>query len=281
MKTASKTGSTLSQLHKLGLGAAMTLVAGASFAGATVNITSFIVSTDGIPFVEPKFAWASDPTSDLTLAALDAGGLYGAGNNAYSAESWDFSSNFSANTAYATATGNVITFTDAMTQLATGGFNLLALATRASPGPGSTLANSATATGLQTGGFTLLGGDGLGVAGTITFDIYYSLDVSTPAGGDLVDDAEALVNFYAADSDGNSSFADALRSSALAGGAGSMDGHFTVSFNLAAGEVAYYALGGTAFASASPVPEPNALFLGSLGLAVVGAAIRKSKRAAR
>lgn len=281
MKTAPKTGSKLSQLHKLSLGATLALAACASFAGATVNITSFIVSTDGVPFVEPKFAWASDPTSDLTLAALDAGGLYGAGNNSYSDDSWDASSNYSASTLFTSATGNVITFTDAMTQLATGGFNLLALATRASPGPGATLANSATATGLQTGGFTLLGGDGLGVAGTITFDIYYSLDVSTPAGGGLVDDAEALVNFYAADNQGNNSFADALRSSALTGGAGSIDGHFSVSFNLAAGEVAYYALGGTAFASASPVPEPNALFLGSLGLAVVGAAMRKAKKTAR
>jgi hypothetical protein len=261
-------------LGALSIAAGLALSAGASVAGvATVNITSFTATAD----VAGTYVSTTDSFQNYVVTALDAGGLTGASQNSYSANDWNLGLNRTASTAYSTAGGNTVQFTDPATNLLTAGFDLNATARRGGIFLTPTLPNSANATGLQQGIFTLLDGNGDAVAGSITFDLYYDLAVSTTIGNPPADYTQAQVNLLASDDAGESAnFSDGLLSYTQPGGVGSISGHFSRTFNLAAGDSAYYTLSGTAFAAAD-VPEPGSLALSSLALVALCRAGRKHK----
>jgi hypothetical protein len=266
--------SMLARLRLPALAAALAVAAGASHAGAVVNITSFTITTDGIPFVAPKFGVATGQTSDLQMDASNGGG--GATDSQfYSANNWnDSPTNTTAQTSAAVATGNIISFTDALTQLQTGGFNLSASAL--SLGIGTlALPTIATAMGAQAGGFTLVDENGDAIAGTLTFDVFYDLTVSPGIGASPHNSSnEALVIFSAADDDGGNSVSDMLSGF----GPAMTSGQFTMSFELAAGEFAVYSLAGSAVATA--LPEPGSMALAMIGLFAAGASCRRPRRLA-
>jgi hypothetical protein len=266
--------SMLARLRLPALAAALAVAASASHAGAVVNITSFMITTDGSPFVAPKFAAASGQTSELEMHATNGGGS--ATNSAfYSANNWnDSPTNTTAQTSAAVATGNIISFTDALTQLQTGGFNLSAMAMPSGIGT-LALPTSATAIGGQAGAFTLIDENGDPIAGTLTFDVFYDLTVSPAIGGSQYNFSnEALVIFSAADDDGGDSVSDMLSGF----GPAMTSGQFTMSFELAAGELVLYSLAGSAAATA--IPEPGSMALAMLGLFAAGASCRRPRRQA-
>jgi hypothetical protein len=215
------------------------------------------------------------------MTALEAGGLLGAqGPINFSAPDWNLGLNQVAQTANAKATGNTVNFTDAATQLTTAGFNLSSHANPISPPPA--LPNSATAIAQQQGAFVLLDGNGDSTGGTITFDLFYNMSVSTAPNGSPTNFSQTTLNLLTStdSSGGNTSFDDGLLSTTFAGGTGSItSGHYSLTYTLAAGEAAYYTLSGNAIASASlaPVPEPETYALMLLGLAGIGAVKRRRR----
>lgn len=259
------------------LAVALACSAGSSLAadGATLNITSFTVSAAEF---SGTFAWTVDAYQSFTMNALQAGGAAGASTDDYSAANWDLGLNRHAQTANATATGNLVGFTDVMTQLATAGFNLNAAATPGAYVPAA-LPNYANASALQSGAFVLLDENGQLTGGSITFDVYYDLSVVAPAGDASGYSQTVLSLLSSSDGGGSASFNDGLLSSTFANGVGSTSGHFTWTYTLAAGEAAYYTLAGSAISSAvAAVPEPATYLLMAMGLAGIGSLRRRRLR---
>ncbi len=261
-------------LRAVSVAAALACGAGASMANdATLKITSFDVTVSG-----GLFAWTVDAYQSYAMTALQSGGLFGTQLDSYSAANWNQGANRLAQTANAKATGNTVNFTDAPTQLMTGGFNLAAQATGGTSVPPQ-LPNSADASGLQQGAFVLLDENGDLAAGSITFDVYYAMSVAA-TNNSASNYAQTVLNFdTSSDAGGKDSFVDGLLSSTLPGNAGSSTGHFTVTYNLAAGDGAYYTLSGSAVAVAA-VPEPSTYALMAIGLAGIGAVARRRRDAA-
>jgi hypothetical protein len=240
------------------LGLAAALLAGPALAQASsssVFITSFGVSTSG-----GTLAW-SDPYQSFSTSALEAGGLLGADSDSYEVGDWGFAI-AGANTPHAIA---AVSTTTPQTFWASADAS-------SSFGPATNLPNEAETRALQSGAFSLSG------AGSVTFSIGYELAVSAPGGNALTDYGSALLNFELADTDGSSggSLADALNSFALASGVGSRSGSFTLTLDLAAGELGFYNLQGSAlaFATASAVPEPESWLLLACGMAGMAAWVR-------
>jgi len=260
-------------LRAVAVAAALACSAGASLAGdATVKVTSFTVSAAEF---SGNFAFAMDPFQSYNMSALEAGA--GPTENFF-AENWNLGLNHVVQTANTNATGNTVNFTDAATQLTTAGFNLSAQATAAHSPPA--LPNYANATAGQSGTFVLLNDAGAPAGGTITFDLFYDMSVSAPGSSGGTYSQTALNLLLSSDASDDKSFADGLLSNNLPGGTGATSGHFSWTYTLAAGEAAYYALSGSAIASAelaAPIPEPETYALMLLGLAGIGTVARRRR----
>jgi hypothetical protein len=263
------------QLGTLGLALGLGCAAGSALAApitAGVSITGFTVSTS----VADAYVWPVDAVAyqNWQMTALNAGGLLGTSTNTYSANDLNPVARL-AQTSSALAKGDTAQFTDNFTQLSTYGFNLSASASPYDYLPAAP-SNSANATALQSGGFTLIDAFGTGVAGNLVFTLYYDLDVSSPYGSAPGTYAEALLNLLASSDAGDSfSGADELHSFNEPGGVGSRSGFITWTFNLGADESAYYTLSGTAAAFA--IPEPGAMLLASTSLLAMALAGRRRK----
>lgn len=259
--------------------AALVGATGASLAadGASLRITSFTASAAEF---SGNFVWTTDAFQSFNMNALQAGGAGGASTDIFSADNWDLGLNFTAQTPNAMATGNLVRFTDAMTQLATAGFNLDAVATPGSYVPAA-LPHYANASAQQAGAFVLIDENGQPASGTITFDVYYDLSVIAPAGAPSGYSQTVLSLLSSSDGGGNASFSDGLLSSSFANGAGSISGHFTWTFTLEAGQAAYYTLSGSAISSAvAQVPEPATYLVMAMGLLGIGGLTRRRLNAA-
>ena len=276
MNSARPKETAMPPLKALGMALALALGSGACLAGsASVNITGFSASPAAF---SGNYAWGVDAYQSYSMTAQSGGGLYGSSTDSFTANNWDLGASRLASTAYAQATGNTLQYVDNTTQLVMAGFNLGAVTTQALIYPAATAANYANATGLQSGALMLINGDGDAVAGTISFNIYYSLSVSDLIGGDPANYSQALVNLLASDDGGESfSFADGLLSSSIVGGAGTVSGVFTWTATLAAGDAAYYTLSGNAISSAANVPEPGGMALLGFGLAALTGVVRRRR----
>lgn len=259
-------------LRAVSVAVALACGAGTAMAGtASLNITSFTVS---VADFSGNFAFAMDPFQSYNLSALEAGGILGQGSDNFSANDWNLGVNRVAQTTNTKAVGNTVQFTDPLTQLTTAGFNVSAQATPKYLPPAQP--NYANASATQSGTFVLLDGDGDLTGGTITFDLYYNMSVST-LNGTPTNYSQSQVNLLlSADGSSDTSFADGLLSSAFAGGSGSTSGHYSFTYTLAAGDAAYYTLSGSAIAVAA-VPEPETYALMLLGLGGIGAVARRRR----
>jgi hypothetical protein len=262
-------------LRAVAVAAALACGAGASMAGdATLKITSFTVSTD--PF-SGNFAFADDLFSNqlYNLSAKEAGGALGEQTVNFSADNWNLGPNHIAQTANTKATGNTVNFTDPSTQLTTAGFNLAAQATAAHSPPAQP--NSANASAVQSGAFMLIDANGAPIAGKLTFDLFYDMNVSTPGSSPLTFSQTQLNLLLSRDAGDDQSFADGLLSNNLPGGVGAVsNGHYSFTYTLTAGQEVFYALSGSAIAVAA-IPEPESYALMLFGLAGIGAVARRRR----
>jgi hypothetical protein len=260
-------------LRAVSVGVALACGAGTSMAGiASLNITSFTVSAAEF---SGNFVFATDAFQSYNLAAHEAGGLLGQGLDNFSAANWNPGANRLAQTTSTKATGNTVNFTDPLTQLTTAGFSLSAQATPAHAPPAQP--NDAKTDAILEGAFVLLDGNDAPIGGTLTFDLFYDMSVSTPGSSPLIYSQAALNLLASSDAGDHTSFSDGLLSNNLTGGTGSVNpGHFSWTYKLAAGEAAYYTLSGTVFAVAA-IPEPETYALMVLGLAGIGAATRRRR----
>jgi len=265
-------------LRAVAVAAALACGAGASVAAdASLKITSFTVSADPL---SGNFAWADSLFSNqlYNLTAKEAGGALGEMTDNFSADNWNLGPNRLAQTANTKATGNTVNFTDPSTQLTTAGFNLSAHATGAHSPPAQP--NYANASAVQSGAFMLLDANGNSIGGTITFDLFYDMSVSTP-GSTLATYSQTQLNLMLSrDAGDDQSFADGLLSNNLPGGIGAVSGgHYSFTYTLTAGQEVFYALSGSAIASAevAAVPEPETYALMLLGLTGIGAVARRRR----
>lgn len=259
------TGPKLSRIGALAFAAALTCGAGASHASlATLSIDGFIVSSS------TGFVTVADSYQNYSMQALNAGGLGGAAVANRTANNWNQGPNITAQTTYASAGGLLTQFVDQF-GLTTAGFSLSASSQRGGIYPFPVPPNYANAQGDHAGAFGLVDANGAAMAGDITFEIYYTFNVSAPTDRPVTDYSQVALALSAFDEDESySPVAVGLLSTDFASGAsGAVQGFFTWTFNLASGDFAGYSLNGTAISSSS-VPEPSAMALVALALAGLG-----------
>jgi len=227
---------------------------------ATVQIDSFTYSVAG----GGKLAWTgTDAYQSVSAQAEDAGGISGfdanqsiafkIGTNVQSA-----STGHAGGMAYATAAR-------------TGSATALSL-----NGPGTSLfsqPNMGSGSLNQSDAFTLTGSD------TVTFNVGYTISVSSPGGNDFDEFAEGAIDFSAGSYLGTSggTFDVEKYSFDAATGIGTYDGTLSLTVQLTgADDIGYYSLVSNADASSvSAVPEPSQAALLLAGLGALGAALRR------
>ncbi|KQP49920.1 PEP-CTERM sorting domain-containing protein [Pseudorhodoferax sp. Leaf274] len=244
------------RITSLGLALALTLGAATSHAAiARFDTTSF-----GYSVSSGTLAWTTDGQYQrLDTEAASAGGTLGYDSVANDWTNWS-SQALSASTAYASASA------------ATGTQTLQgnAQATRTDLLPIDLPSHISRAYGNQAGVFSLTDD------GTVTFTIGWRIEVQGDASDPLADYGHAFLSLRAGAYDGSSdNFLDEeLFSFDAVSGMAVASGTWVVEVALAAGQLGYYDLTGTASAEASAqgpseVPEPGSLALIGAGLAAL------------
>lgn len=246
-------------------GAAVALAFGAGSAlaessSSSVAITSFSYTTTG----GTMLSW-SDPYQSFQALAMNAGGLLGTKSDSFDTADYFFAivAADTSQASAATSTASPQTF-------------LASASTTSSIGLATNQPNKAQSIVNQSGAFMLSG------AGSVTFNVGYTLAVSAPGGNALSDYGTTLVSFDAANSAGSSGgmVGDQLMSFNQASGVGSKTGTLALTVSLATDETGYYNLRGNSIAwssaaMAAPVPEPGSWALMLAGLAGVVAVARR------
>jgi hypothetical protein len=242
--------------------AAALSVSGAAWADSTasVQIDSFgwVVAGGG------TLQWTgTDAYQNLSTQAEDAGGL--AAYDANQANGGAIASNVQS---AATPHAGGIAYT---TGSRTSGTSALSLS-----GPGTSLTsqpNMGSASIVQSDAFTLTGTD------TVTFNVGYTINVSSPNGNFDTEYAEGALDFAAGSYLGTSggTFDVEKYSFDSATGIGTYNGILSLTVQLdGADDIGYYSLTSDAYASSvSAVPEPSHVALMMAGLGAVGLALRR------
>lgn len=248
------------------LGAAIGLAFAAAPAAAqdaSVYVSSFGWTTSN----GDELVW-TDPYQKLAASVLNGGGIGGGKtdedeSNGYN-QTIGFASLSNATASYSAGAAGDQTF-------------YLTASTTPGGYPFGTPRHAAESTGSNSGFFSMEN------AGTVTFNIGYTLGVNKANGNPIADFGAAFLSF-AASGDGTSggNLSATLESFANLSGMATRSGTFSLTVSLLAGQLGFYELNGRAesFATAvTPIPEPETWALMLAGLAGLGAVAKRRRTA--
>lgn len=220
----------------------------------TVSIAGYVrVSIDSFAYVSSigSVVFANSYQA-YDASATNGGGLFGSQTGHYDSADWLPSS----------ATASVAQASAQSAWYGDQGFYLNAQTGSDTHPPGT----QSLAAANKWGFFTLLD-SGSPVAGSVTFTMDYSIQVSAPDGNNTDNYTQGSAGLDVENSDITSggAFLDQLSSFDFSNGTGTRNGQFVVTVDLLAGEVGYFYVSGSALAF-SPVSEPGSMALCAGGL---------------